>query len=60
MSILSSFPNAIEATRRVRRGGSWGNNPEYLRAASRVRYVDVTRYDDIGFRVARTLLPLEP
>ncbi|MFP6743213.1 MAG: formylglycine-generating enzyme family protein, partial [Alphaproteobacteria bacterium] len=45
---------------RVRRGGSWLSSPRYLRAAFRGRDGDDYRYDDIGFRVARTLLPLAP
>ena len=44
-------------SRRVLRGGSWGDIPRSLRSA--VRYGDVTgdRDGDLGFRVARTLTP---
>ena len=38
---------------RVVRGGSWSNNPDYCRAASRYRYYSVLRGSDLGFRLAR-------
>ena len=44
-------------SRRVLRGGSWGNLPRYLRAANRLRYVTGLRYGNSGLRVARTLGP---
>jgi formylglycine-generating enzyme required for sulfatase activity len=44
-----------DETRRVLRGGSWGDCPRYLRAAKRIRYPSVNRSYIIGFRVARTL-----
>ena len=42
---------------RVFRGGSWNYEPSFLRAASRVLESDDGRrgFDDVGFRVARTL-----
>ncbi len=40
---------------RVYRGGSWGNSPQNLRSAFRLRDVPSYRYGIIGFRVARTL-----
>ena len=46
-----------ECSRRVRRGGSWSNDPQYLRSAIRVRNVSGLRNIDLGFRVARTLTP---
>jgi formylglycine-generating enzyme required for sulfatase activity len=42
-------------TKRVLRGGSWYDNPRFLRAARRNWRDTEYRYDDIGFRVARTL-----
>ncbi|NBC33652.1 MAG: SUMF1/EgtB/PvdO family nonheme iron enzyme [Alphaproteobacteria bacterium] len=42
---------------RVLRGGSWVNNPEYLRSAIRSRDAPGVRNLDAGFRVARTLTP---
>ena len=46
-----------DCSRRVLRGGSWGDLPGYLRAANRFRYDSGLRYGYIGFRVARTLAP---
>ena len=51
--------------RRVLRGGSWGNNPFFLRAANRWRHkpsqytgrFDFSKEDNVGFRIARTLSP---
>jgi formylglycine-generating enzyme required for sulfatase activity len=40
---------------RVVRGGSWLNDPEYLRSADRGGSRTVDRDVDLGFRVARTL-----
>ena len=42
---------------RVLRGGSWYEEPENLRSASRVGYPTGIRTGDFGFRVARTLAP---
>ncbi|NJM66438.1 MAG: SUMF1/EgtB/PvdO family nonheme iron enzyme [Acaryochloris sp. RU_4_1] len=47
-----------ETDPRVLRGGSWYNKPRYCRAANRSRYAPHNRINDIGFRVALTLLPL--
>jgi formylglycine-generating enzyme required for sulfatase activity len=41
--------------RRVLRGGSWEDGPEFLRSAIRSRFSTVDRDDGFGFRVARTL-----
>ena len=43
--------------RRVLRGGSWSNRPEFVRSAHRDRSATDGRYDYVGFRVARTLTP---
>jgi formylglycine-generating enzyme required for sulfatase activity len=40
---------------RVLRGGSWFDDPGSLRAGVRDRYVAVSRLDNAGFRLARTL-----
>jgi formylglycine-generating enzyme required for sulfatase activity len=48
---------AGDCSRRVLRGGSWFLSPQFLRSACRFRYDSDFRYDDIGFRVARTLNP---
>ena len=40
---------------RVLRGGSWNGIPQFLRSSSRYRYEPDSRYNNIGFRVARTL-----
>ena len=42
---------------RVLRGGSWSNQPSYLRAADRGRLTSGDRNYISGFRVARTLAP---
>jgi formylglycine-generating enzyme required for sulfatase activity len=46
-----------DCTRRVVRGGSWVSNPQYLRAASRLRINAGIRDISVGFRLARTLSP---
>jgi formylglycine-generating enzyme required for sulfatase activity len=42
-------------SRRVVRGGSWGDDPQYLRSAGRGGVGTSFRYYGVGFRVARTL-----
>ena len=42
---------------RVFRGGSWYDEPRLLRSAARRKYSDGYRSSEIGFRVARSLLP---
>jgi hypothetical protein len=42
---------------RVVRGGSWSNDPKDLRSANRLGVDASDRVKDIGFRVARTLIP---
>ncbi len=46
-----------DCNRRVVRGGSWINNPSYLRSAQRSWCPTECRYGNIGFRLARTLTP---
>ena len=46
-----------DCSRRVVRGGSWNYDPGNLRAAIRGRVTPGVRYNDCGFRVARTLTP---
>ncbi len=41
-------------SRRVLRGGSWGNDPRYVRAGIRSSYVADIRNNYVGFRLART------
>ena len=45
-----------EGHSRVVRGGSWSDNPQNLRSANRDRDEPDDRYNDFGFRPARTLL----
>ncbi|MDP7342247.1 MAG: formylglycine-generating enzyme family protein [Alphaproteobacteria bacterium] len=40
---------------RILRGGSWIVAPRYVRSASRNKYAPGVRYNDYGFRVARSL-----
>lgn len=42
-------------SRRVLRGGSWGNNPRNLHSANRIGISTSKRVNSVGFRVARTL-----
>ncbi len=42
---------------RVFRGGSWGANPRILRSANRSGDASAYRFNYLGFRVARTLVP---
>ena len=44
-----------DCSRRVLRGGSWISDPGSLRSANRLRNPSGYRYNDVGFRVARTL-----
>ena len=44
-----------DCSRRVIRGGGWGDNPGYLRAANRVWSSTGTRLFSLGFRLGRTL-----
>ena len=46
-----------DCPRRVIRGGSWHYAPEGLRSASRLRGTPTFRFNDLGFRVARTIAP---
>ena len=39
---------------RVYRGGSWSGTPGIMRAAFRFRYSSGSRFDFVGFRLART------
>jgi formylglycine-generating enzyme required for sulfatase activity len=43
-----------DCSRRVRRGGSWGSKPQFLRSAFRSKFPPNGRDDSNGFRVART------
>jgi formylglycine-generating enzyme required for sulfatase activity len=53
-----SAAKGTEGCARVLRGGSWGNDPQILRSASRVDWAPGGRSLGSGFRVARTLSPL--
>jgi formylglycine-generating enzyme required for sulfatase activity len=46
-----------DCSRRVVRGGSWISGAEQLRSAARDRRASVSGYDDVGFRVAKTMVP---
>jgi formylglycine-generating enzyme required for sulfatase activity len=41
---------------RVVRGGSWNNNPQNLRAANRNRNTPDKRNNNLGFRLASTMI----
>ena len=53
----STWTRGGDCGRRVVRSGSWNNAPGYLRSADRLRDGVGNRYDDVGFRLARTLTP---
>jgi Sulfatase-modifying factor enzyme 1/TIR domain len=53
----SAWLQGGDVSRRVLRGGSWGNVPGFLRSARRSRNTSVNRGYSRGFRVARTLTP---
>jgi len=44
-----------DGARRVLRGGSWFDIPQFVRAANRFRYGPLKHGDNIGFRLAMTL-----
>jgi len=46
-----------DCNRRVVRGGSWNDEPKNLRSAARYGEVPTQRQAEIGFRVARELVP---
>ena len=46
-----------DCSSRVLRGGSWYFLPRYLRSAFRFWFTAGSRYNNLGFRVARTLTP---
>lgn len=43
----------VEFDRRVIRGGSWGNSPQFLRSAVRIWFVPGNRVNLVGFRLVR-------
>jgi formylglycine-generating enzyme required for sulfatase activity len=45
-----------DCTNRLVRGGSWDVNQWFLRSDARARFSSVSRLNNLGFRVARTLL----
>ncbi|MFN9031082.1 MAG: formylglycine-generating enzyme family protein, partial [Betaproteobacteria bacterium] len=51
----SAWTTGRDQSRRVLRGGSWGIDPRYLRAASRIRNAAGGRIGSTGLRIARTL-----
>jgi formylglycine-generating enzyme required for sulfatase activity len=48
---------ATTGSRRVNRGGSWFSHAWAVRAAFRLAYAPVDRFDSLGFRLARGLAP---
>ena len=51
----SAWLRGGDCSRRVLRGGSWSNRPRNLRSAFRIAISAEFRFDNVGFRVARTL-----
>jgi formylglycine-generating enzyme required for sulfatase activity len=52
----SAWETGDDCDTRVTRGGSWSSAPGFLRSALRDRNSSDARSDDLGFRVARTLV----
>ncbi|MDE0206064.1 MAG: SUMF1/EgtB/PvdO family nonheme iron enzyme [Candidatus Tectomicrobia bacterium] len=52
-----SWESGGDCSKRVLRGGSWVDKPAALRAAFRAGFEKGTRFNVIGFRIARTLTP---
>lgn len=50
-----TWPGACESDEHSIRGGSWLDDPEYLRSARRVEIRPAGRLNYLGFRVARTI-----
>jgi formylglycine-generating enzyme required for sulfatase activity len=50
-----SFWTGGDCNYRVARGGSWYLGPRLLRSANRGRFAPVARFNNLGFRVGRTL-----
>jgi len=53
----SAWLRGGDATYRVIRGGSWHNETELVRAATRFKRHSKVQFDTLGFRVARTMRP---
>jgi formylglycine-generating enzyme required for sulfatase activity len=53
----SAWTSSGDCTRRMDRGGSWRDPPDFIRSAARDRGTGDRRGFDLGFRVARTLNP---
>jgi formylglycine-generating enzyme required for sulfatase activity len=53
----SAWVEGGDSSKHVDRGGSWGYDPQSLRAAFRESSSTAIRHRDLGFRVARTLTP---
>jgi formylglycine-generating enzyme required for sulfatase activity len=51
----SAWTAGGNSSRRVVRGGSWNDEPRYVRAGSRYGVEAIVRDDIVGFRLARTL-----
>ena len=51
----SAWLRGGDCSRRVLRGGSWSNRPRNLRSAHRIGISAGSRFDNVGFRVARML-----
>ena len=56
---VDTFTTIPTAPNRVLRGGSWDNRATYLRVANRLRFTPTYTGDNIGFRCARSVTPLD-
>ncbi len=55
LNALMDPPGPSTGPSRVARGGSYDNGPPGCRSASRFKYGPGSRYDNLGFRLARTV-----
>lgn len=56
-TLVDNNPEGDGSARRVVRGGSWFNFPNYVRAAFRLRVDPDIRFDDLGFRLVVGVAP---
>lgn len=56
-TLVDNNPEADAGARRVVRGGSWSLDPDYVRAAFRLRDAPDNRFGNLGFRLVLVVAP---